>query len=310
MAAKDGSFAQAQAAALSQALPAAIRARRSTINASILVAVVSLVVAVTAIGLGEEGRVIGGFAAGFGAVVIIVLFREIHRKQEKIILPILCETLGLNHQKGEAEFLKRIPAEMIPFGDTQQVDDIISGTINGHDFSFAEVVTYRGKKMPIQAFRGIVLRMCKSNHPDLLAAFEDETYGSPMFPANVLPGDMDRIGSFRTSSGKLMGLWMPRKSAGIIMGDATISAFRHLAQDVQTVLDGAELYSIRVCGTGLFVALRMNRDLFRLAGPTADETQLIESINVMSADLALPGLLAEQVVQTSTAYQRQPSVMQ
>ena len=305
-----GSFAQVQAHALSEALPAAIRARRNIILSSVMVAVVALGIAFMAIGQGDEGRVLAGFAAGIGAVIVIVLFREIHRRQEMIILPILCQTLGLKHKKGEQTFIGRIPSDLIPIGDTQQVDDIISGSINGHDFSFAELSTYRGKKLALPVFRGIVIDMCKTNHPELLVAIEEETQGTPLMPANVPTEGMDRIGSFRSASGKLMGLWMPQGAPRQSQGDQAVSAFRQLAIDVQSVLEGAELYSIRVHGNGFFVAIRMKRDLFRLAGPTADEMQLINSINAMSADLALPALLAEQVVQTNFAYQGRPGMMQ
>jgi hypothetical protein len=73
-----------------------------------------------------------------GLVAVLFVAAQVGRKQEVTLLPVIANGFGLQHQKGDRSFISMLPQGFVPEGDSQKVDDVLTGSVAGAAFTFAE----------------------------------------------------------------------------------------------------------------------------------------------------------------------------
>ncbi|NGM46943.1 hypothetical protein G5B31_15505 [Rhodobacter sp. SGA-6-6] len=265
----------------------------------------ALIVAVSAVLLillsGVEGSfqwvIIILFMGGFGLVSIHAWVRKQH---ERAVMPVIARAFGLGYVKSPKDFYPTLPKNFIPQGGQRSVDDMMSGTVAGRSFRFAECKTETGGKNSSTLFQGLVLEVRASGSvPEFIIASEKETKGFLFFKGKVQVEGMELIRQSTGSDGQTYGLWSrpggPRPMAGL---DAFMDRIIALGP---RVLGSATLYSLVSTGQYYYVSLRHKRDLYRIGGLFADETEVMSNVRMAARELGHPIELAAEILRAEEA---------
>jgi hypothetical protein len=247
---------------------------------------------------------IGPAGAGWSAGVLIVsgvgalmVFRRTRRRVEALVMPGLARAIGLSYRQDDRAFLDSLPERLLPRASQRIVDDVVEGAIGGRTIRFAEVTLSAGGTDSRTAFRGIVAAV-----PNLVAlphfflAVERETRG-PAIRIGV--ADLTRVRNLTGPSGEVLGVWAP--SSNPADTPALAAVLDALKGMVSGIGGHARLYSAMSDGRMTHVALRLDRDLFRIANPFAGEDRLAENIRRAFSELSVPVRVVSALLQAEAA---------
>lgn len=281
--------------ALSAAMPVIRRRQRMGWLWVILILVVSIVLGVLLI-------MAGGDALGYGIGVLItgpilsLWPAESARKAiEREVLPTVCQTFGLTYAKDANGIFQTIPRVFIPFGGRRSCDDTLSGQLAGQWFRLAEVKTETGGKNSQTLFRGVVITLhSRGRPPEFLMASHKETKGFLFLKGNVRVEGMQNIDTVSGPDGVQYGIWTPEGATT----DAALlrPVAKRIADLAPEVLHKSALYSIYSADGEWHIALRHDKDLFKVGGLRASEAEIMADIRSASADLGQVFRLIEGVL--------------
>lgn len=292
-----GAAADPSAQALADALPEIRSAKtRGWVFCALTVAV-SAVLLILLSGVSGQWMIIILFMAGFGLVSIHAWVRKQH---ERAVMPVIARAFGLDYQKSPKDFYPTLPKNFIPQGGQRSVDDMMSGTVAGRSFRFAECKTETGGKNSSTLFQGLVLEVrAGGGVPEFIIASEKETKGFLFFKGKVQVEGMELIRRSTGADGQVYGLWSrpggPRPMAGL---DAFMERIIALGP---RVLGSATLYSLVSAGQYYYVSLRHKRDLYRIGGLFAGEAEVMSHVRTAAQELGHPIELAAEILRAEEA---------
>jgi hypothetical protein len=287
-----------------QALAAAMPEIRSVKSKGWMFIALSILLTVGALILTSKARedkleamLYATFPAIFG---VMVTTRWVRKRHERAVMPIVAQAFDLGYQKDPKDFYPTLPKNFIPQGGRRSVDDLMSGSIAGRSFRFAECKTETGGKNSSTLFKGIVLEVRSSGStPDFLIASEKETKGFLFFKGNVQVDGMVMIHQSQGHDNQTYGLWARSESPAQMAG---LRAFmdRIIALGPR-VLGSSTLYSLVSTGSYYYVSLRHARDLYRIGGLFTNESDVMQHIRAAASELSHPMDLVTEVLRAEEA---------
>ncbi len=236
----------------------------------------------------------------FGGFALFGIYGWVRKQHERAVMPIIARAFGLDYQKSPKDFFPTLPKNFIPQGGVQTVDDMMSGSVAGRSFRFAECKTATGGKNSSTLFQGLVLEIRASGSvPEFIIASEKETRGFLFFKGKVQVEGMALIHHSTGHDGQSYGLWSgsvaPRQMAGL-------GAFmdRIIALGPR-VLGSATLYSLVSTGQYYYVSLRHKHDLYQIGGLFTDEAEVMSHIRAAAYELGHPIALATEILRAEEA---------
>jgi hypothetical protein len=231
---------------------------------------------------------------------VIATVGWVRRRHERAVMPIIAQAFGLGYQKAPQDFYPTLPKNFIPQGGRRSVDDLMSGSIAGRSFRFAECKTETGGKNSSTLFKGIVLEVRSSGTmPEFLIASEKETKGFLFFKGKVQVEGMVMIHQSLGHDNQTYGLWArtesPRQMAGLRAFMDQIIALG------PRVLGNSTLYSLVSTGSHYYVSLRHARDMYRIGGLFTNEAEVMQHIRAASSELSHPMDLVTEVLRAEEA---------
>ncbi len=294
-----GAAADPSAQALADALPEIRSTKTKGWALCALAAAVSALALILLSGVegSFQGVIIVLFMGGFALVSIYAWVRKQH---ERAVMPVIARAFGLGYVKSPKDFYPTLPKNFIPQGGQRSVDDMMSGSVAGRSFRFAECKTETGGKNSSTLFQGLVLEVRASGGvPEFIIASEKETKGFLFFKGKVQVERMDLIRQSTGADGQTYGLW---SRSGAPRGMAGLDAFmdRIIALGPR-VLGSATLYSLVSTGQHYFVSLRHKRDLYRIGGLFTDEAEVMSHIRAAAHELGHPIALTTEILRAEEA---------
>jgi hypothetical protein len=302
--------------AILEALPemAAQRSKGRMIAAAIMVGAIALGYALM---LAFDSWIGAAVPVILGLVLVLAVGAHVGHKQEVTLLPVIAKGFGLQHQKGDKSFVSLLPQGFVPQGDSQTVDDVLTGTVAGSSFTFAEYhttetttrTTGHGSDSRTESdtktlFRGIVLIVqARENVPDF--ALRNQV---------VLPNFLGFLEKWVTTtgvaglkkqrelsgpSGSEFGLWMKPQDAASLDRIAQLAGRlirTGFGENGEVQLEAAAATQGRY-----ILALKKNADMLNVGGLFVSQEKVLAQIRKVADEMAIPIRLATEVLELEKA---------
>lgn len=222
-------------------------------------------------------------AAGFLAYVI---HDSVARRHAALVMPNLAQAIGLAYDQKATGFVSSLPARLMP-DMVVQASDLLTGQIGGRPVSFAEVDAETGGKNSKTIFRGFVIRMPNLvPMPPLFIAPVEETERGFLRPARLKVTDLVHLKSLPMPGGRTFGIW---GSSDAVTRDPGFDVLVEVLTEFAGRPEGAlRLYSATVNGEITHLAVEHDRDLFRIGGLFAQDSDVMGQVRRAFDDLRLP----------------------
>ena len=287
-------------AALSAALPE-IRAATKSGWVQLFGAVVITAIILVALVASEVTDPRGYFMTiVVGVLVVMGIIGMTRATHERAVMPIIAKAFSLQYEKLPDGFYKTIPKTLIPLGGRCSVDDMMSGQLAGRYFRFAECETATGGKNSRTLFKGVVLIVdARDGMPDVIIASEQDTKGFLIFPGRVKVDDMQLVHQVQAANGQTYGLWTASSQEMQITG---VRAFMDtILAAGPRILGSSTLCTVMSTGQQHYISLKHERDLFRVGGMFANESQVISDIRRATTEIAHPIELVAEILRAEEA---------
>lgn len=285
-------------AAVAAVLPGLRAERRAGLRRLAWVAAVAA--ALSAVPLAALGPAGAGWSAGVlivAGVAMLMVFRHSRRRAEALVMPGLARTIGLSYRQDDRGFLDDLPPRLLPRAAQRHVDDVLEGTIGGRRIRFAEATLTTAGRDARTVFRGIVAAVPNLVPlPRFFLAVERETRGPTV---RIAVDDLTHVRTITSPAGEVLGVWAP--SSNPADTPALAAVLDALKGMVSGIGGHARLYSAMSDGRMTHVALRLDRDLFRIANPFAGEDRLAENIRRAFSELSVPVRVVSALLQAEAA---------
>ena len=230
-----------------------------------------------------------------GPLGAIIVDGSVRVSAQRMIIPLLTETIGLRYQRKATRFLQALPRRLLPKGSLRHAEDWISGTIEGRRLDLAEVwiQTMHGKT-PTTLFRGYVVRFqtLRCCPPFFIAPKRTTTTWFNKIIVNDLVEVEERAGK----SGDVYGIWLTKD--GVEKQHLALHSVLDILFDLETKVDGdAKLYSVTSTGKEMHVAMSHKKDLFRIGGLLIRESKIRKGVQRALGELQIPLQIASLLLQ-------------
>lgn len=242
-----------------------------------------------------------------GIIGLISLNKWVIRGQQQLIMPHLAKAVHLDYQQDAKTFLNELPPRLLPRANVRTAEDCISGTIGGRQMKLAEVKIATGGKRSRTLFRGFVLRFQNATAlPAFFIAPKQKTGG---WFSRIDVTDLIEAHTIIGQKGEVYGVWLSEK--GVTKQDPTLTAVLDILTNLETQIGvNASLFSATSTGEEMHIALTHNRDLFRIGGLLANQSQITDSVKAALEELNIPlrivSILLEAERQAEQIKQSQP----
>lgn len=280
-----------------------VEMRKARTNGWVLVAftaVVSVMLALMALGIDEDPLVWSFMALVLGGIVVLGIVAWVRNQHERSVMPTIAAAFGLSYQKAPSQFYQDLPQNFIPLGGRRSVDDLMAGTVADRKFRFAECKTETGGKNSRPLFKGVVLVVeSKGTLPSFTIASEKETKGFMFFKGRVQVDEIPLLHQAAGRDGQSYGLWSHSSDARNMAG---LRAFMdQIIALGPKVLGQSTLYSLVSTGGFYYVSLRHSRDLFKIGGLFSDDTTVMSDMRTAAAEFAHPIEMVTEILRAEEA---------
>ncbi len=294
----DISLRDSAAPDLTQALPALMPALRGKTNTgwaiNIAIAVIALAVLAALVGSFQDHWQIILFIVGAAVVGFTSTAIWVRREHEKIVMPLLAKTIGMQYRKGDKSFLDTIPPRLLPKTSRRKVDDALTGSIGGRNIRMAEVKVETGGKNSHTLFKGIVFNFPNlAPMPPFFLADQAKTRGWAIFGGNIRIDDLAQIDT-RISNNRTYGVWA--SSASVVQDPALHGVLNVLTTLHADLGHDMQLFSASSDGQTMHIALSCKNDLFSIGGMFTPAGKLLPAIERAYRDLTIPLTLASRLL--------------
>jgi hypothetical protein len=230
------------------------------------------------------------FGLLFGGVILAslpvgLIHRQMRRRQESLVLPIVASALGMTYAKDARDFVRNLPPVLLPRGALSAEDHVtvLIGTRTIHLAEFrVSARGFQGRTL----FQGVVLRTANRAllPPFLLAPVQSARPGIAF--GNLLSTDGFRhLRDVRLRAGSF-GLWVSGQSTS---EPEALTKLVAAILDVERSIDPAyHLNAVASTGTETHFAFDHGRNLFHLGSLWPTEGRVLDAVQNAAQDFGFP----------------------
>jgi hypothetical protein len=244
----------------------------------------------------QEDRVkVGLFILMLGLVLVAALYRWMRREQEKLVMPVIAQAVGLTYAKDGRGFLDTLPARLLPRQTRRRAEDHVAGQLGQHEIRMAEVKVETGGKNSRTLFQGLVVAFRnRVPMPAFFLAPPRQTDPGVLFGAWIEVDDLHHLRDVQGTAGEVYGLWTTSSAAAeppalAIAVDGVLALERTIAAPVT-------LFTATSTGEEMHLALSHRRNLFQIGGLFPDPAQVLADVQIAAADLSIALAIAERLI--------------
>ncbi len=252
-----------------------------------------------------------------GFVGVLAVAAHVGHQQEVTLLPVIAKGFGLQHQKGDKSFVSLLPRGFVPEGDSQSVDDVLTGSVAGSSFTFAEYHTtetthrtsshgdgHKTESETTTLFRGIVLIVeGRQTMPEFVLRNQvvlPKFLGFlEKFVTTSGVAGLEKMQELAGPSGGEYGLWMRPQDAG---NAGKIAALAERLMRAGLGPDGdSQLEAAAAVQGRYFLALKKNADMLNVGGLFTSQDKIVMQIRRVADEMAIPIRLTTEVLEAEKA---------
>ena len=235
---------------------------------------------------------------GGGVIGVLLVNRWVRRSQQRLVMPLLAQTVDLEYQQKATEFLNNIPRRLLPRASVQMAEDHLSGKVGGRSFQMAEVKFKTGGKRSRTLFEGFVLRF--ENVAPVPAFFIAQAHKTDGWFSRMDTSGLVESHKIRGQNNIIYGVWL--SEVGMAKKDPALNAVIDILTDLEAQIEGhVRLFSATSTGEEMHIALDHSSDLYRIGGLMANDEAIMDGIKKASEQLNIP----LQIVSTLLEAERQ-----
>lgn len=206
--------------------------------------------------------------------------------QQKLIIPYLASTMDLAYEQKPKRFLDELPPRLLPRSSIKSAEDGLTGTIDGHQIKFAEVLIQKTSGRSVRTlFRGIVVGF--KNKTPMPAFFIAQKRRTETWFSRMSVEGLVEARTMEGHDGEVFGVWLSEK--GMAQQDSALSTALDLVNRLEVQMsEEVRLFSATSNGEEMHIALSCRRDLFRVGGLLVGQKKTIESIKTALKELDIP----------------------
>lgn len=226
----------------------------------------------------------------FGGVILASLpvglvHRQMRRRQESLVLPIVASALGMTYAKDARDFVRGLPPVLLPRG-ALSAEDHVTVLIGTRTVHLAEIRVRARRFQGRTLFQGVVLRATNRAllPPFLLAPVQNARPGIAF--GNLLSTDGFRHLRDITLSAGSFGLWVSGQSTS--EPEALTELVAAISQVERSIDPAYRLHAVASTGPETHFAFDHGRNLFNLGSLWPTEARVLDAVQNATQDFSFP----------------------